>query len=273
MPFRTPSEPLFAEYLSDRWPWEYEPSIGGTNPDFVVGGQVACDLTAIEARRLPERMGSVDPVQPIRNKIKKKWGQADAARRAGLAFVLVLYQETMLTDLSVNTVAAACFGRLSVQLSIPLDPTSGGKRPPSPLVFGRDGLTEPDDEDGVGGNKGLSAVAILREFNPTLHRLEAALAELASSEGPVDTANHDAMAQRLTARKEIIDSMSRSGTFDPDASTVRLLLVHTRTPEVTLLPGLLGGPYDEEWGIDRTTGRLQLLHQGTEFDSVPGQRP
>jgi hypothetical protein len=48
--------------------------------------------------------------------------------------------------------------------------------------------------------------------------------------------------------------MIEHGTFDPRATTPRLIVIHSRTPAIALPLGWLEGPYDEEWAIDQQTG-------------------
>jgi hypothetical protein len=251
----TPSERLFATYLDAvGLAWEFGPAVGGTRPDFVVEGQVVCEVTAIEGHHLPEQVGARIPAHPIRQKIRDKWGQAEAAKSAGYRFVLVLHQEGWHADLSVPTVAAALFGDISLPMAF--DPTSGTMSTGEGFVFGARGMTEP------AGNRNLSAVALVRSFNPTLVDLEAARKE--EVRGVTDVKEG---WQRYVAIEE---RLTEEGRFDPDASAVRLLLVHSRRPAHPLDAGWFGGSYDEEWGFDDRAEQLVRLHAGPLYHRVPG---
>jgi hypothetical protein len=204
---KTAAERLFAAYLADRHTWIYERAIQQTKPDFFVGQTVVCDVTAIEADHLPVRFGNRDPVHPIRNKIYDKWPQADAARSAGYPFVLVLHQEGLRTDLNVTILAAACFGDLS--LSMAFDPDAGELHSDDGLVFGVRGKTEPD------GNTGLSAIAVLQTFNPTLVEFQLEFAKLRSAELGGTTDPHEAIARSLEIGAEAEARLAGQGRFEP----------------------------------------------------------
>jgi hypothetical protein len=251
----TASERLFASYLeATELSWNFAPAVATTRPDFLVEDRVVCEVTAIEARHLPEQVGCRDLAHPIRQKVRDKWGQAEAARKTGYPFVLVLHQEGWKADLSPQTVAAALFGDIS--LSMAFDPTSGTTSTGEGFVFGAHGMTEP------AGNRNLSAVAVVRSFNPTVVDLEAARKE--EVRGATD------VKDGLECYVAIEERLTEEGRFDPDASAVRLLLVHSRRPEHPLEVGWFGGSYDEEWGFDDAE-QLVRLHAGPLHHRVPGQ--
>lgn len=258
--FKTSSEMLFAEYLGDRHKWGYEPAIGETQPDFLVGESVVCEITAIEADHLPMRSGAANPVAPIRNKIFDKWPQSDAARAAKIAFVLVLHQQGFRTDLTKDTIAAACFGNISIRMGF--DPEKATLTPAGGFEFGEHGRTEPD------GNRGLSAVAILRSFNPTLATRQREWATIRDRLDPFPSTEQN-LRRDLELGTELDEKLMAEGLYDPDATAPRLLIVHTRKPKFPLPVGFLAGEFDEEWAIDGETGELQLVHTGDSFDSVP----
>jgi hypothetical protein len=113
----TKSEVLFADYLGQAGrEWSFAATIGTHRPDFLVDSRVVCEVTAIEADHLPEQVGSRDAPHPVRQKIRDKWSQAEAARKAGHPFVLVLHQEGRRADLSLRVVTSALFGDVSVAM-------------------------------------------------------------------------------------------------------------------------------------------------------------
>lgn len=248
----TPSERLLAAYLDGTGrTWDPEPLLGTQRPDFLVDGQVVCEVTAFMTDHLPQRVGARDPLHPLRLKIKDKYKQAEAARSARHAFVLVLHQAGHEADLSPMTLAAALFGDLAVPMTF--DAKRGTMSPGAGVVFGDRGSTEP-------GNSNLSAAAILRQFNPTLVDLQAAWRQ-DSSGGSV--------AEQLATRAAIEHELKLRGVFDPDATATRLIVVHSRTPEVPLPVGWLGGPYDEEWMVDGRSAELTQRHVGPFHARVP----
>ena len=160
---RTQSEELLALYLREACRrFVEEPLIGGVRPDFLVDGQVVCEVTSFIESHLPLRVGARDPLHPLRMKVQDKWKQAEAVLTHGHPFVLVLHQDGHQTDLGLDTLAAATFGDLSVPGTF--DDQDGTLTAGSDLVFGGRGSTEV-------GNRNLSALAILRVFNPTLVNL------------------------------------------------------------------------------------------------------
>jgi hypothetical protein len=115
-------------------------------------------------------------------------------------------------------------------------------------------MTEPT------GNRNLSALAHLRSFNPTLVDLQAAWKEV----GPLANAE-----EGIRLYVEIEERLTRRGVFDPDASCLRLQLVHNRQAQHALPTGWLGGDYDEEWDLEPSTGQLECLHAGPLHHRVP----
>lgn len=115
-------------------------------------------------------------------------------------------------------------------------------------------MTEPS------GNRNLSALALLRTFNPTLVDLRAAREEVGPFSDPTEG---------IRRYSEIEERLTREGRFDPDAACHRVLLVHIRQPEHPLPVGWLGGSYDEEWALDASSGKLNRIHTGPLHHRVP----
>lgn len=248
----TGSERLLADYLTATGRvWVREPLLGTAKPDFLVDGEAVCEVTSFKKGHLPEQVGARDALHPLRQKIRDKWRQAESAKEAGYPFLLVLHQEGHETDLNVETLAAALFGDLSV--SGTFDPAGGTLRLHAGFSFGETGSAEL-------GNRNLSAVAILRRFNPTLVELFEAWGD-ARVEGSV--------AEKVATRAAIEEQLIASGRFRPNETATRLILIHTCHPAISLPVGWLGGLYDEEWGIHEETAALTRIHVGPLHDRVP----
>lgn len=160
----TPGERLFAAYLhqyglaSDR-----HPLVGGRRPDFLVQHPVTPFAAEVYEPELclPATAGYIDSYRAFRRAFTgRKGDQIKAVKEAGLPCVVVLARTNSDLRFQPEFVAGAMFGDISFELPLD-DPEAVGR-----TVFGRGGRVQREQ------NRGVSAVAILEDFNPTLFRAE-----------------------------------------------------------------------------------------------------
>lgn len=257
------AEALFRTYLEQAGkPFTREPQLGGLLPDFLVDEKVVCEITSIEKDHLPApgQVGSRDAPKPLRDKITRKWKQAEASRVAGYPFVLVVDQEGLNADLSRSIAEQALFGDVTITMT--LDPDTGIAHNTGP-IYGERGKTEPT------GHTNLSALGLMRTFNPTLVELEREMktrwTKPDSEDWPSLKLQNEYVEIHVQAQKDLI----AAGKYDPDMIAIRLIIFHTRQPELPLTPGWLGGIYDEEYSVG-PDGTVKLVHSGPELAKVPG---
>jgi len=247
-----------AEYL-EQWgvSYEREPDVGGRNPDFVVdlqGSRVALEVYE-PALRLTNRVGSFDSVGKLQNAFRGRKGkQRSAAKDAGVPYVVVIGSGKSSIVYDHFAVMGAMFGRIGVSWN--LDTVTG--RPvsdPRPAHLGG-ARVQP------GMNTGISAVALLRRFNPTLRRLQDAWDADRAERSPAFSESTFQDRVRFLERSQAIqDELERRGEFDPRIRLSRLIFY--RNPwAVHQLPESFGGPYDDHFGV------LEVLDSETFYGPV-----
>ncbi len=227
------SEAHFASYLTSTGHlWVREPKVLGRVPDFKVDEAVICEVASIEKNHLPGPIGVTDAPKPVRDKIRNKWKQSDAARRARLPFVLVIHRTSGMAFLDTEILAAALYGDLGYQGEF--DPRTGGAADFQSSFLDR-GVVYPD------GNRGLSALAVLEDVNPTQPVLDRALAAVTDPTTP--------FADRVTKRMEILQQLRKRGDYDAHARATRLRVLYSLESEIPLPNQFFRGPLDQEFGI------------------------
>ena len=163
----TQSERLFQEFCRLYGiPCERLTPTGRRTPDFIVdfrGTQIICEVKQIDPNKDDEREltelahhGGEGRLVPnrLRAKLKKVSAQLKSASQTGRPTLLVVYDHTPFKAYTLHTdVVEAMFGRNSVRVRVPTDPSS----PPqisSPFFGGDRGM-------GPRHNTAVSAVAIL----------------------------------------------------------------------------------------------------------------
>lgn len=259
----SPGERLVAAYLDQRGlPWEHEPDVGGRNPDFVARWEshpVALEVFE-PSLELPGRVGSFDPIAPIEGAFAdRKKKQIKAVKEAGLPLVLVIGSTYSDVPYDVLSLAGVMFGRPGVRMQV--DATGAGSEPQTAFL-GR-GKTQPTV------NRGVSALARIRRFNPTQWRLEGAL----RAPGLVGRPQARTPRERrevLERMSEVEERLTQGGLYQPEAREARLEIVHN--PFATHpLPLAFAGLHDDQYGL---TGATQsswgLVAQGRLRWEVPG---
>ena len=228
--------------------FDYEPDMGGCNIDFVAHtphGLVAMEVYEPHLR-LPNVAGSFDSVAPLLGLFKQaKLRQVRAAKRAGLPMILVLGSAN--SDISFDEYAAesVMFGRVGVR--IPLD--SADPAAEAEWTFLNGGRLQPSL------NRGVSALALLRIFNPTRWRLDAAWRAGSLEFEP--TMSRRSVAQIAMRRAAIELELAERGIYDPAASLARLVLFHN--PFATnRLDRRFGGPHDDQHALYEERGNSAL---------------
>ena len=223
---RSPGERLFAAYLRQRrLPWEHEREINGRNPDFSVDhpvhGTIAFEVYE-PGIALPAKAGFFDTIPKLQQAFEgRKQKQIAAVRDAGLPYVAVLADTASQIPIDPRIMAGAMFGRLEFTFRVPADPAAPLPEPAGSLGFGQGGRIQPER------NRGVSAVALLRKFNPTLPRLELAQ-DAVAQRGDPDARLRDPRVRRdfIGALHDVECHMSATGDFDPDAAAARLIILH-----------------------------------------------
>ncbi len=265
-------ERLFAAYLRQRRiPWSFEIPVGDRNPDFTVhhdAGDVVCEIYEPEIR-LPTTTSSFSSYPQLRSMFtKRKRKQAKAASGLGRPFVYVLGRANSDISRDPAIVAGAMLGDVGV--SFPVFPD--GNEPPgfdpsehSRNILGRNRRLQP------GMNTSVSAVAILRSFNPTLWRLEEAdRARFGDLDRPTNMLD---AYRRAQAREAIGNALHATGALDYDAALARVIVLHNPFAANPLGVGVFDGPHDEQWAsIELIAGELAFtsVAQGRLSWEVPG---
>ncbi|MCA1672507.1 MAG: hypothetical protein LC799_09990 [Actinobacteria bacterium] len=255
---RSDGERLVAAYLNQRGlPWKHEPDVGGRHLDFVTESAVGpVALEVYEPRlTLPNRSGSFNSIEPIEGAFsERKRKQIKAAKGAGLPLILVIGSANSDIPYDVFSIAGVMFGSPGVRVAV--QPVGVGPDPVS--AFLGPGKVQPEV------NRGVSALALVRRFNPTAWRLRAAW----RSVGVIGRSGADSGR----ARREVIERMSaleteltQRGVYQPEARIARLVITHNpfaNNPLPLRFAGLHDDQYgpigdsQSEWGLV-ATGRLR----------------
>lgn len=254
-------ERLVAIYLDQRGLcWEHEPEIGGRHLDFVV--ECAVGSVALEVYephlRLPNRFGSYDSIGPVEGAFSdRKRKQIKAAKQAGLPLVLVIGSANSDVPYDVLSIAGVMFGRPGVRMTVHPE---GVATDPTAAFLGP-GKVQPDV------NRGASALALIRRFNPTLWRLRAAW----RSAGLIDRSPPDTPRARCEVyeRMRVIEAtMTRSGVYLPEARIARLVIAHNPFAD-NPLPRRFAGSHDDQYGALESGSEWGLLATGRLRREVP----
>ena len=251
---------MVAAYLDQRgFRWEHEPQVGTRNLDFVAqtsAGPVA--LEVYEPRlTLPSRVGSFDSVAPVEGLFSaRKRKQIKAAKETALPLVLVVGSAHSDVPYDVFSVAGVMFGRPGIRMLV--GPEGAASEPEAALLG--PGKVQPSV------NRGVSAVALVRRFNPTLWRLRAAWRSARLIGRPP--------ANSPRARREVLERMTQiqselveRGVYLPAARLARLIIVHNPFALMPL-PLSFAGPHDDQYGLVRDS-EWDLVACGRLRQEVP----
>jgi hypothetical protein len=261
------SESHFASYLNKRGlRWEYEPKIGGKRPDFLVKYEPQKIVAEVydPTLRLPKQSGPFTSYPALRKTFtRNKKKQIAAVKSAGLPYVCVIGRANSDMEIAAFLMAGAMFGDLAY--TIPLSPDPSAPPPVGKTVYAQGGRVQPKQF------RGVSAVAILKVFNPTLWRVEDAWDErLKESDIGASMTNEQlgkAVADRGKAMEEMTLHMIDTGDYLPDARLARLVVLHNPFAKRPLDMWALAGPHDEHWQGSNVNGELRYgpVWRGTLF--------
>lgn len=243
-------ECLTAAYLRQRrWKWEYEPLVGTRRLDFRAETHIGPVLFEVfePELRLPSTAGAFDSIYPVLGLFKsRKRSQIKAAKEAGLPLVMVIGSASSDVPYGLHSLQGAMFGRPGVTLSLDSpDPAADAR-----WVFLGGGRVQPEM------NRGVSAVAALRRFNPTKWRLDSAWRSrgLLSDNETLQRHREDrggylrSVAELTKRMRDVEVALTNRGVFDPDAAVARLVVVHNPYAVHPLDPHF-AGPHDEQHGV------------------------
>ncbi len=250
------SESHFASYLNPQsLPWEYEKEVGGKNPDFFV----ECEPQAFVAEvydptiRLPRQLGWFTSYPALRKAFKDaKRKQIAAVKKTGLPYVGVIGRANSDMEVAPFLMAGAMFGNLAYSVPVSADPLAAPRE--GKTVFDKGGSVQPKRF------RGVSAVAVMQIFNPTLWKVEQAWDERLGKRKDVGPTLTDEqitreLADRARIMNEVANHMAETGDFLPECKLVRLVVLHNPFATHPLDMSTLAGPHDEQW-------------QGVEIDGV-----
>jgi len=262
---KSDGERLLAAYLRRRGFArfsEYERPVGGKHLDWSVDHpDQSFVMEVYEPQiKIPAGGGSFSSYDGLRGIFERnKKEQIRAAKEAGLPFVGVFARTNSDVDFGPDLVAGAMFGDLIFQMPLAEDGESFDVDR-GVTTFGQGGRVQP------GQMRGVSAVAILRRFNPTAWKLEGELrartAHLPSWHAGMSEDQRRATTTELAqVATQIENQFFESGAYDPVAAEARLIVLHNPYADRSLRFDLLNGPHDEQW--------MSYLDQGA---SLYGER-
>lgn len=247
---KTPGEQAFATYLEQRGLRStYEAAVGGKNPDFLVhhsSGALSCEVYEPEFRLPPGRTGSFNLYPALRNAFRKrKYEQAQAARREGMPFVLVLVRTNSDIAFDPIIVAGGMFGDISASLTIALDPDLPPPEQKSGFVFGSGAQLQETQK------RAVSAVALPRTFNPTRQPVILAYRERKQAIGNGDPASwtFDDRMQAMELLNATFEEFTAKGVYDDAALASRVIVLHNPYCDIPVDMSVFSGPWDEQFGL------------------------
>jgi hypothetical protein len=242
------SERLFAEYLDDReLAWRYGEPVGGRTPGFSVFSGARSFVAAVHDPTLhrPARPGFANSYAALGDELGEPGPTRRAiasVRRAGLPYAAVIGRSGSDRDIEPRQLALSMFGGStaawgSAERDVPAPAGGGGDRrePPGRRL------------------RGVSAVAVMQFFNPTLWRVERAWAQRIDRSPPGTALRRAALdpdgVERLLVMGDLAQRLLESGAFVPDARSVRMVVVHNPFAAHPLDVASFGGPHDEQWRL------------------------
>lgn len=258
-------ERLVSAYL--RWrslAYEFEPEIGGRNLDFLVDspwGPIVLEVYEPQLK-LPNRAGSFDSIEPITKAFEaRKRLQIRAVKNAGFPLVMVIASTNSDIAFDSHALQGAMHGRPGVRF--PLDSDDPGADAEWTFLDGA--RVQPER------NRGVAALALVRRFNPTRWRLEAAWRERGlGTESAKAARSQGDLADKIEAMREIERALIRRGVFDPEAAVARLIIHHNPYAAYPI-PREFAGVHDDQFATLVDDGQVlwTLVAQGVRRWEVP----
>jgi hypothetical protein len=227
---KTECEWRFATYLSGRGLlYEYEPEVGGKRPDFRIdhsSGSIYCEVHEF-AWKKGDRGGFINPYAAVRETINEKSEQGRGVKGQH-PYVLVLCQGGLPASLDPEWVAGAMYGNVGVNIAVPVEDPTLPTGPPE-MVFGDEGkmaYRKPGTEVHRLQNSRFSAVAVVRQFNPTQNIFDEAMRSATSTGQSIE--------DRLATGLRIGAELQEAGLFDPHEVVQRVAVVHNHFASIAL---------------------------------------
>jgi hypothetical protein len=254
------AEEHFETYLdAHRLTYEYELAAGDAHPDYWVDhddGLVVCEVrhvTASIGQEVGNGFGSFDAYQPLNRAVKRKSKQGRALEGVWPYVVVLWAPDWGVGDLAVS---GALFGK--VQISMPMDTTTGtADMDQARSTFGRNAALHHGDD----GRPHVTAVALIRRFNPTLRDAEDEIS------AKLDEVGRDSIDTSLPIISEVFERRAAEGLFDENARQPRLTVFHNPHATISLPAGVFRGPFDQHW-FDHDS-QYGPWWNGTMLDRLP----
>jgi hypothetical protein len=275
-----PGEELFVSYLESRGlSFEREPLVVGRKPDFLVqfgGIGIACEVyePAISLPRQQNLDGTTSPMGGFMDSYTRlrhgfearKQDQIKAFSAAGYPVLLVFAETASEIPFDPVTMAGAMYGNLQITIPIGEDQT---ENPPAQMGFGGGGRVQ------VSRRRGLSAVAILKEFNPGVWQVERTL-DARLREAGLDRSLSS--TKRWAEAWEIICAVHAEAAadgWDPRETVTRLEVIHNPYACRAISLDHFGGPWDRQWAaIDSGPAAVHAaVSEGVLGYQRPGREP
>lgn len=239
---RSPGELLLEHYLAARGlQFQIEPRVGGRNPDFVVeidDAMVGMEVYEPELRLPRGAAGEISTPAALRRGFEgRKYKQAQAVAARGWPFILVVARTNSDIDFDPLLAASAMYGELHASFKID---TATGDAIESSFGFGQGARIQPELK------RAISAVAVISGFNPTAASVRDQVREaLAGVQGD----DPKRLQKMLTIGRDIEGSAILAGTYDPQATAARLVVLHNPFATRSLNREFFGGRHDVQWDV------------------------
>jgi hypothetical protein len=235
------SERSFAGYLDQREiAWRYGEQVGGRTVGFSVFAGARSFVAGVidPSQRRATRPGFASAHSTLRDELAESGPtrrSITAVRRAGLPYVAVVGRTGSDGAIDPDELALALFGGPAGQWG------SGGTA-----------------DSGSHRVRGVSAVAVMEFFNPTLWEVERAWGQRIDRAAPAAATRRAALEpdgiDRLLVMGDVAQRLVESGAFLPDARSVRLAVAQNPFASHPLDVASLGGPHDEQWRLVECEG-------------------
>jgi hypothetical protein len=249
------AEMHFEAYLESRViEFEYENDAGDRRPDYWLSplrGGAVCEVRHVTAAMsdLPDGSGPFDPYKPLAKAVKRKSAQGRGLE-GKRPYVVVLWAPHWVDD--PLSVLGALFGKAGVVMRISRA-TGEADLSQLSLGFGLNATLQ------AGQRQHISAVAMLRRFNPGLRAAQDEVEELLPPGGSPEE-----------GLKTILDVYGRrgdEGLLDDGARCPRIVTFHNTHASVPLPLAVFDGSYDEQYRV--TDSGYVRVFAGHEVDRLP----
>lgn len=255
---RNEAEEHFETYLDlHELGFEYERAAGAAHPDFWINspqGLVVAEVRHVTARvgeGRGNRFGAFDPYKPLGKAVKRKSRQGREVPE-NIPYVVVLWAPGWGVD--DFTVSGALFGKL--EMVMPLN-TETGTADMGELhtEFGLNKTMRETERDHI------SAVVLMRRFNPTLRGAQNEIAAM------LDRTGRDDRDAGVRVIFDVHERRRSEGLLDDEARQPRLVTFHNPNATTPLGIDVFNGPFDQQWSAEGD--RYRCTHTGAHVGELP----